>query len=808
MKGDVKEIYKVYDGKHRELVIPVYQRNYDWTITQCARLFDDLEALYSERRPKHFFGAVVGNAEGTFRWVVIDGQQRLTTVSLLILALTHSIRDKRITAEDPELANKIASDYLFIGDNQTEKKFKLKPVKNDSRAYEKLFGLEDDFLESSNVTVNYRYFLERLEQTPMTADEVWETISKLEVMHLDLEPHDDPQRIFETLNSTGLALSEADKIRNLVLMGLDHEEQTWLYENRWNPIEQHVDYRTDWYIRWYLVTKTTRTPKESDVFEAFKTFLKKENRSISDVLTDMYTYSRYAQQITNATTEFPSVNRRLKRANLIRGDVTLPFLMPVLHDAYEGLIDESDLLDVISIMESFLFRRLTSQVSSNALNKIFATAYNEIRKLHKPGVRYADLFTYLLRRRDNTTGRFPDDAEFREAFESRNFYNVRPWLRQYIFDFLENGDSKDVRDIATGLDNGDLSVEHVMPQNLSTVWRNELGPDAEEIHSTWNNRIANLTVTGYNSTYSNSSFHTKKTMEDGFLQSPYRLNSFIREQDSWGLDELRQRSRMLVEAALTYWPLAETTFEPPRAVLPTEPMGEDTVFTNRVIVSYEFGEVQETVESWADLLPRVIRHLAIEYREELLRFTEEDNFSLRTADSMPAEDMHRFRKVDNSLYVRTHTSTNSKISLLRRLSSFLDLDPDELVFTLRPVSREQSVVDEQEEKVSTYAALTKYLPQFEEARETGATADATAELRSNFLRDFKEFERVDALGDLGGKNIEEFKKDTSLTEASATEILAVITQNVMMSHMMGAGFFHAMVTSGELIEALTRLDEF
>src|SRR5699024_4661467 len=160
---------------------------------------------------------------------------------------------------------------------------------------------------------------------------------------------------------------------------------------------------------WYLVTKTTRTPKESDVFEAFKTFLKKENRSISDVLTDMYTYSRYAQQITNATTEFPSVNRRLKRANLIRGDVTLPFLMPVLHDAYEGLIDESDLLDVISIMESFLFRRLTSQVSSNALNKIFATAYNEIRKLHKPGVRYADLFTYLLRRRDNTTGRLPDD---------------------------------------------------------------------------------------------------------------------------------------------------------------------------------------------------------------------------------------------------------------------------------------------------------------------------------------------------------------------------------------------------------------
>lgn len=807
MKGDVKEIYKVYDGKHRELVVPVYQRNYDWSTKQCARLFNDLEDLVFTKRPKHFFGAVVGNAEGTWRWVIIDGQQRLTTVSLLILALTHSIRDGKSVTDDPELGTRISGDYLFIGDAGTEKKFKLKPVKNDSLAYERLFRPESEFIETSNVTVNYRYFLKRLEHTALTADQVWDAISRLEVMHLDLEPHDDPQRIFETLNSTGLALSEADKIRNLVLMGLDHNEQTWLYENRWNSIEHNVSFRTDWYIRWYLVTKTTRTPKESEVFEAFKSYLKKVRLPVAEVLDDMHTYSKYALQITTATTGFPAVDKRLKRINLILGDVALPFLLPVLHDAHEKTITADDLVKVLVILESYIFRRFVCGIPTNALNKIFATAYNELRKLRISEQRYSDLFAYILLRREGASGRFPDDTEFQEAFETRNFYSIQAVYSRYLFESLENGNSLDVRDIATGLENGAFTVEHIMPRTLSQTWRNELGPDAEEIHSTWVNRIANLTVTGYNSSYSNSPFEKKKTMQNGFLESPFRLNSHIKQQETWGLEALQERGRQLTESALKYWPYPKTSFEPPKVVLPTEPMGADTNFTGRVLISYEYGDVKETVESWADLLPKVIRHLLTENRESVLRFTSEEDSFLRTADVLSVAEREKHRQVDHGLYVWASTSTNAKVTFLRKLFGYLDIDPEELVFTLRPIHKDEPAEVEVDEPVSPFTALTKYLDEFREASDIKATTDDTAELRERFLKDLEPFERPNPAQDLGGKSIEEFKAETPLAETSAEQILAIITQMKVLSAIMGSGAFHTLVSSGDLSAYLGRLKE-
>ncbi|HCT14070.1 MAG TPA: hypothetical protein DIW82_04550, partial [Corynebacterium nuruki] len=284
LKGQPTEIWKIYNRANSTLEIPVYQRNYDWGIAQCARLFDDLEALAAadrEKQPRHFFGAVVGKSEGSWKWVVIDGQQRLTTISLLILAIAHAVEAGDIEAgEDPDLARKLVDDFLLVDANPNNLKFKLKPVKNDAAAYQALFGPEDDFVASSNVTANYRYFRERLRKTSLTAGQVWDAVSRLEVMHLDLEAHDDPQRIFESLNSTGLNLSESDKIRNFVLMNQKLDEQNRLYEQRWNPIEENVDYRTDWFIRWYLTAKTNRTPKESDIFEAFKRFAARSEESV------------------------------------------------------------------------------------------------------------------------------------------------------------------------------------------------------------------------------------------------------------------------------------------------------------------------------------------------------------------------------------------------------------------------------------------------------------------------------------------------------------------------------------------------
>lgn len=417
MKGTTNPILNAFDGNHKTLFIPVYQRNYDWQIKQCERLFQDLEDIIIEKRPKHFFGAVVGKPE-SWQWVVIDGQQRLTTVSLLMLALAKSLDEGTISSEDDELARKIEYDYLRIGAYKEETKFKLKPVKDDDKAYRRLFGPEKNFIPGSNITANYKYFRERLANTPFTADQIWEAIRSLEVMHLDLEDFDDAQRIFESLNSTGLELKESDKIRNFVLIGQDSATQTRLYENRWNPIEENSGFGTDAFIRWYLTTKTSSTPREQDVYDAFKTYVSKKNLETSEVLDDLYEYSTYYRKLKNAQTGNDKVDRLLQRMNPIRGAVTFPFLLPLLREVENGATTYDDFYSVLKIIESFVTRRFVAGIATNSLNKIFATAFSEISKLRTDNQPYSEIFAYTLLRRSGS-GRFPSDTEFKEAFATK-----------------------------------------------------------------------------------------------------------------------------------------------------------------------------------------------------------------------------------------------------------------------------------------------------------------------------------------------------------------------------------------------------
>ncbi|WP_414119601.1 DUF262 domain-containing protein [Corynebacterium nuruki] len=823
MKGQPTEITEIYNKSNFSLVIPVYQRNYDWSTPQCARLFDDLEELADADRavqPKHFFGAVVGKSDDFRTWVVIDGQQRLTTVSLLILAIVHSLNAGEIElgvnpgdsyTDDKDLAHDLVENFLLNKSDPGDPKFKLKPVKNDAAAYRALFGSEEDFREDSNVTANYRYFRKRLAATTLTAWEVWDAVTRLEVMHLDLEPHDDPQQIFESLNSTGLNLSESDKIRNLVLMNQKAREQKRLYEERWNPIEENVDNRTDWFIRWYLTAKTNRTPKEADVFEAFKQYLRRGTTSVSETMDDMFEFSKASRALTHADTGFPAVDRRLRRANLIIGDVVHPFLMQVLRDAWCGIITENDLDQVILIIESYLMRRMISQIAANALNKIFATAYTEIRKLRTDDQSYASLFTWVLRRRDGGNGRFPTDEEFREGFETRNAYQLRTSYRQYLFDVLENGDSKDNRDIADKIGAGDLSIEHIMPQSLTSSWREMLGPNATDIHETWKNRIGNLTVTGYNSSYSNSSFSRKKEMENGFNSSPYRLNADVKSTDRWDEATMTTRSHRLAEQALDYWALAETNFRPPEAVRPTEPMGTDTSFRNRSVTGYEFGDVSGTVSTWSDLLPKVLDTLLQQHRAQLLAFA--DKSSAMTLHPDQHAGSRGLRVVDPGLGVWVNTSTGDKITLLRRVFSALSLDPEELVFTLRPVKESTPATNtatdntEAEEHPGVYAALTKFSDEVAEAAALKATPVATEKLRAEFADEFEAFRRDTWMQDLGGQNLTAFTSSTGAKDMTAEQDLAVISGLFVTEQLIGPGAVHQSIIDGSMSGYLERLAE-
>lgn len=800
MKGNVRDIIGVFSGNDRELIIPVYQRNYDWGEKQCARFYDDLVEMIRKDRPKHFFGAVVGNADGAFRWVVIDGQQRLTTTSLLMLALSNAIDTGVVESEDPELARKIRQNFLEGNKNTVSKetKLKLKPVKNDLDAYRRLI-MDDEQMEFSSVTANYRYFSERIALRELTGDELWEAINRLEAMILDLEPHDDPQRIFESLNSTGKELKESDKIRNLVLMGQPPAKQEKLYEYFWNPIERNVNFDTDAFVRLYLVSRTRKTPRFDAVYEAFRKFLESSDDPVETILASMRDYSEYFRDLNSARTGVPEADTRLRRLNLLRHEVAMPTMMPLLGDYRSGVVTARDFTAAIELFDTYLFRRMAAGVQTNALNKIFATLYSEAKRLKTDDATITEVISYLLLRRKDTSGRLPEDEEFRDAFLTQNFYKFQPQNRRYLFECLENRWSKDNRAIADALQRGDLTIEHVMPQTLTRDWREALGPEAEEIHHTWLHRIGNLTITGYNSEYSNASFTTKKTLEGGFAESPFRLNNSIKTAEKWSVDEIKARNEELADVALKYWPMPHSDFEPKREPLPVISMGDDSGFTNQVIVSYEFDEVINTVGSFKEMFHQVIRQLLTSNREVLFDYASNNGLGF----TVGTKGSNRYQEeVSPGLWVTSKNATNDKIMILRALFAHLDIDTDSLIFTLRPYAEPEK----EEEKVTPYSPLVKFIPQFEDLVGTNATVDDIADLRADFSKEFTPF-IVDTWQEvLNGRNLQVLSDPKNIGAMSVEECLAALTMLKNVDRMV-PGQFRSMVTQGTVSQWLKRIDE-
>lgn len=799
MKGNVRDIYTVFDGNDKELIIPVYQRNYDWGEKQCERLFDDLIEVIEKDRPKHFFGAVVGKADTAFQWVVIDGQQRLTTTSLLMLALSNSIADGTVEADEPGLARKIRANYLEGGASSYSAgtKLKLKPVKDDLNAYRRLLD-GDEPNEKSSVTANYRYFRQRIAEGRLTGDEIWAAICRLEAMVLDLESHDDPQRIFESLNSTGKELKESDKIRNLVLMGMPAKDQEHLYEYFWNPIERNVGFDTDAFVRLYLVSRTRKTPNMNAVYDAFRRFLSTSGEDTRSILQSMRDYSEHFRDLNNAATGVPRADARLRRLNILRHEVAMPALMPLLGDHRGDEVSSEDFADTIGIFDAYIFRRLVVGVPSNSLNKIFATLYTEAKRLRPEGTPVSEVISYLLLRRADTSGRFPDDEEFGTAFSTRNFYNFTTANRRYLFECLENRNSKETRDIADRIEKGDLTVEHVMPQTLTKDWREELGPDSETTHSTWLHRIGNLTVTGYNSEYSNSAFTTKRTLPGGFEESPFWLNHSIRATERWNGEAIAARTTLLTNEALKYWPLLNSNFEPLREPLPTVPMGDDTSFVNRLLVSFEFEETTQTVTSFKDMLLLVIKALLASRREEIILYASGGGYGF-----VFGQQSNRYQEeIAPSLWVTTSNATNDKISILRALFRHLGIDTDTLILTLRPYDAPSP----KEEEESPYAELTKFIPQIEAFEGTAVNGFDIEELQSEFSAAFAEFQSPDPQSVLVGRDLVTLARPDVVAELSVEEVLAAITLMMSIDSVM-PGVVLSSVHNGSIARWLKRISE-
>ncbi|MDD6184417.1 MAG: DUF262 domain-containing protein [Bacteroidales bacterium] len=611
MKGSASHLLEFLEGSRKRFIIPVYQRNYDWKQENCKQLFDDLVQVIRENKQSHFFGSIVSYAHLRDEVVLIDGQQRITTVSLILIAMINAMKQGIMASEDSNLVDILQDTYIIDKYRKEERKVRLKPFRDDCNAFDRLiFNKEEDYVADSKVTHNYHYFFDRITNLKeLTMDELYRAIDSLEIIDIVLEPEhgDDPQLIFESLNSTGLDLTEADKIRNFILMGLKPDIQEKYYDDYWNKIENCTGSELDSFVRNYLTIETGVIPNIRNVYQAFKAYAK--GKDIQQLLGQMLTYATAYKKLTTFDLGDSEANEIAKRLDLLDMTVAYPFLMAFMIYASDTGIYEKELVPVLSCIESFIFRRLMCDLPTNALNKIFATLHKFVVKNKKETDTYSDVMVYYLETR-KLSSTFPKDEEFLNGFTTKNIYAMRGKNKTYLFERLENGSSKEKNDIVGNIAEGILTIEHIMPQTLSPWWRQELGDKYETIHEKWLHTIANLTLTGYNSTYSNKSFPEKKTIENGFLQSGLRLNQYIAKFDQWTEKELEMRKKDLSDKALKIWTYPSTNFEPVKKEDDVVSLSEDNgVATGRKITSFLFKDTIYAVSDWAKMMWEMVQLL-------------------------------------------------------------------------------------------------------------------------------------------------------------------------------------------------------
>lgn len=683
MRGDSKPLLKFMKGSNRMFVIPVYQRNYDWKKENCQQLINDLIDVVDNKRPSHFFGSLVSYTDGN-QCIIIDGQQRLTTVSLLLLALSNLIEDKIISYKQEQLSQRLKEDYLIDRWQPEERKIKLKPVKNDMKAFNALFSKDSDKIPESNITQNYLFLYERIRDSGLLAEDLFDAVSKLTIIDITLERGDDPQLIFESLNSTGLDLSEADKIRNYILMGLEHDFQKKMYEQYWNKIEERTDYEVSDFIRQYLTLKLGRWPNINNVYREYKQYVMYSNLDTESLLADLLLYADFHKQIRYASTGIGKIDTVLKRISLLEMSVINPFLFALLGLFKQRKIDEDGMCSVLLALESYLFRRLVCEVSTNSLNKIFATLNNDALKLNDDNESsYPEIVIYLLLQK-KASGRFPTDAEFENSVRTRDFYNMRTKNKIYYFNRLENGDSHEILnipDMMSAKENG-LSVEHIMPQTLTEAWKKDLGSNYAKIHETWKNRIANLTLTAYNSNYSNRQFQDKLLIPNGFKDSPLPLNRWIGQQTKWTLEELESRCNIMSTMFIKLWAFPKTTFVPKTNPESQYYLNDDFDFTGSTIVSYTFMGTRYPVSTWKDAAEGILSQLCDLDPAGMHQIESKSEFS-NGYISTNRDSRNGWIRIGHDLYAYLSTSTSAKIRILEDIFSQLELDNNELCFEIK-----------------------------------------------------------------------------------------------------------------------------
>jgi uncharacterized protein with ParB-like and HNH nuclease domain/predicted transport protein len=532
----------------KQFVIPIYQRTYSWQLSQCRQLFQDiLKAGNTKSTSGHFVGSVVYFQESIYnttdvpQLLIIDGQQRVTTVCLIILALSEYLKTTEIDIETNN--TKLRNYYLLNAEEDKDLHYKLLLTRKDKETYINLLNSHPlPEKHSQRITENYEFFRKEISRDNVIA--IYNGLMKLFVVDVTLEKEkDNPQLIFESMNSTGLDLSQADLIRNYILMGQEIKIQSTLYEKYWYPMEQNYgnDYTAyfDRFMRDFLSAKTGLIPNINNVYNAFKSYA--NGLLIKDIVAEITEYAAYYANMVLLKEKDRDLLIAFKNLATLRVDVAYPFLLAVYNDYSQSIITKENFLRLLQLVENYVFRRAICGIPTNSLNKTFLTLYRSIDK--------SDYWNSLAATMQLFNGykRFPNDNEFIREIKIKDVYNFRS--KTYFLSKMENYKRKEWVSIS------DYTIEHILPQNenLNSEWQQMLGENWKEIQSTWLHTLGNITLTGYNSELSDHSFNRKKTIDGGFNNSPLNLNSYMRTIEVWDDIHIQQRAEQLAQKASLIW---------------------------------------------------------------------------------------------------------------------------------------------------------------------------------------------------------------------------------------------------------------
>ncbi|MFP6158392.1 DUF262 domain-containing protein [Helicobacter pylori] len=594
-----------------QFVIPIYQRLYSWKKEQCEQLWDDIIKIGgNDKMNGHFIGSILyARVDDTHSspLLIIDGQQRLTTITLLFIALRNRSSD--------EVKRKKMESYLINSDKDGDKKFRLILSESDR---DTLLSLIDKNKRkpsepSLKIVENFKLFEKWISENTDKLETIFKGLKKLMIVWIALKKEkDDPQLIFESMNSTGKDLTQTDLIRNYILMGLEPEKQKVFYKKYWRAMEEDFKQNEtlfNQFVRHYLTIKTREIPNINKVYEAFKRYQQERGIETEVLLQDLQKYCGYFCRIVFKKEADKDLNKALNLLVDLEMDVVYPLLLELYSDYKDGVLSKQDFIPIIYLTESYICRRAVCGIPSNGLNKFFASFTKKIQKDEylKSIEKY---FGSLTENR-----RFPNNDEFKKLFITIDFYSFKK--KEYFFERLENFDTKEP------VNTKECTIEHIMPQTLTKEWERDLGENFQAIHDKYLHTIGNLTLTGYNQEYSNKSFQEKRDMEKGFKQSPLRLNQNLKGE-SFGEKEIEKRANDLADWALKIWTYPKLEAEALEEYKPKKEKREKRAYD---LSSYKFGSHSREL---FDILSKEIKALderiTEKFNQEYISYMFDKNF--------------------------------------------------------------------------------------------------------------------------------------------------------------------------------------